>query len=64
MPNLRSKINKYLSLKKENEAAANQLSRIPNSRINPKSQHEPLIVRQQILKPRCSQGCSESSMPK
>ena len=27
-----------------------------NSRINLKSQYEPLIIRQQILKPRCRQG--------
>ena len=34
-----------------------------NSRINLKSQYEPLIIRQQILKPRCRQGFSENSMP-
>ena len=39
------------------------VARNTNSRINPKSQYEPLIIRQQILKPRCRQGCSENSMP-
>jgi hypothetical protein len=49
--------------KEEKEAVANQLRRISNSRINPKSQYEPLIIRQQILKPRCRQSFSENSMP-